>query len=61
MYKSQSKIVSRSVKKLLKYRILLKDIITFLRLDYRDALLIILNFVALGISIPKFQSDDFIT
>ena len=33
-----------------------KDTLTFLRLDYRAALLILLNFVVLGISIPKITS-----
>ena len=38
------------------------NILTFLGLDYRDALLIILYFVVLGISIKKTdQSDNFIT
>ena len=32
------------------------DIITFLGLDYRVALLIILYFVVPGISIPKFRT-----
>ena len=32
------------------------DILTFLGLDYRDASLIILYFVVLGISIPKIRS-----
>ena len=31
------------------------DIFTFLRLDYRDALLITLYFVVLEISIPKIR------
>ena len=56
MNKSQSKIVSKFVEKLLKYRIIFKDILTFLGLDYRDALLITSYFVVLGISIPKIKS-----
>ena len=32
-----NKIVSNFVEKLLKYSIMFKDILTFLRLDYRDA------------------------
>ncbi len=57
MYKNPSKIVSKSAEKLLKYMILLmfKDILTFLRLDYRDVLLIRMYFVVLGISIPKIR------
>ena len=51
MYKSQSKIISKYVEKLLKYRILFEDILTFLELGYRDALLITLYFVVPGISI----------
>ena len=37
--------------------ILFKDILTFLRLDYRDALLTTLNLVVIGISIQK-KSDE---
>ena len=33
-----------------------KDILTFLGLEYRDALLITLYFVVLGISMPKIRS-----
>ena len=44
---SFDKIVSKFVGKLLKYRILFTDILTFLGLDYRDASLIIL-YVVLG-------------
>ena len=33
----RNKIVSRNVEKLLRYRILFKDILRFLGLDYRDA------------------------
>ena len=47
------KIVSKFVEKLLKDRIIFKDILIFLGLDYRGALLIISYFVVLGISIPK--------
>ena len=53
MNKSQSKIVSKFVVKFLRYRIMFMDILTLLGLDYRVALLIILYFVVLGISIPK--------
>ena len=47
--KSRNKIVE----KLLKYRIMFKDILTFLGLDYRNASLITLYFVVPGIIIPK--------
>ena len=53
MYKSRSKIISKLVEKLFKYRIMLKDIFTFLGLDYRDASLITLYFVIIDISIKK--------
>ena len=53
MCKSQNKIVSKSVEK---YRIMFKDILTFLGLDYRDASLMTLYFVVLRISIPKIRS-----
>ena len=39
MYKSRYKIVSKFFEKLLKYRILFKDILTFLGPDFREALL----------------------
>ncbi len=55
MYKIRNKIESIFVKKLLKYRILLKDIFTFLGLDYRDASLKIVYFVDLKISILKIR------
>ena len=35
MYKSGNKIVSKSVEKLLKYRKMFKDILTFFGLNYR--------------------------
>ena len=53
MYISLNKILSKFVVKLLNYRILFKDTLTFLGLDYRDALLITLYLVVIGISIPK--------
>ena len=56
MYKSRNKIVSKFVDKLRKYRILFKDLLTFWELDYRDASLITLYIVVLGISIPKIRS-----
>ena len=52
---SLNKIVSKFVAKLLKYRILFKDIPTFLGLDYRDASLVTLCYVVLRISIPKIR------
>ena len=52
----RNKIVSTSAEKLLKYRILFKDILTFLGLNYRDAPLITLYFVVLVISMPKIRS-----
>ena len=55
MYKSRNKIVSKFVEKLLKYRIMFKDILTFLEFDYRDASLITVYFVEIEISIPKIR------
>ena len=40
---------------MLKKRILFKDILTFLRLDYRDASLIALYLVVIRISIKKIN------
>ena len=34
---------------------MIKDILTFLGLDYKDASLITMYFVVLGISIPKIR------
>ena len=45
--------VNKFVAKLLIYRILFKDILTFLELEYRDASLITLYFVVPEFSIPK--------
>ena len=50
---SRNKIVSKCVAKLLRYRILFKDILAILRHDYRYVSLIISYFVVIGISIPK--------
>ena len=55
MYKCRIKILNKFVEKLQKYRKMFKDIITFLGLDYRDALLITLFFVVLVISITKIK------
>ncbi len=57
---SRSKIVIKFVEKLLKYRLMFKDILTFLGLDYRDASLITMFFVVLGISILKNQINGII-
>ena len=46
------------VAKLLKYKILFKDILTFLGLDYRDASLIIVYLIVIGISTPKIRSIE---
>ena len=56
MYKWRIKILIKFVQKLFKYRIMFKNIFTFLGLDYRDALLKTLYFVVLVISIPKIKS-----
>ncbi len=56
VYKSVDKSIHKIVAKLLKYRILFKDILTFLGLGYRDALLMTLYFVVLGVSVPKIRS-----
>ena len=44
---------------MLKYRIVLKDILTFLRLNYRDALLITLYLVEIGTGIQKYKKDNY--
>ena len=56
MYKCSKNIESKLVEKLLKYRIMCKDIPTFLDLDYGGASLIILYLVVLGISIQKIRT-----
>ena len=55
MYKSRNKIESKFVEKLPKYRIMFKNILTFLEIDYRDASLIPVYFVEIEISIPKIR------
>ena len=55
-YVSLNKIESKFVAKQLKYGIMFKDILTFLGLDYRDALLIILYLIVTGISTLKIRS-----
>ena len=52
------KIIRKLVAKLLKYRIMLKDRLTFLGLDYRDASLKILYLIVIGISNPKIRSME---
>ena len=47
------KIISKFDAKLIQYMLLFKDILTYLGLDYRDALLITLYLVVIGISIKK--------
>ena len=56
--KELTKLCVNLLQKLLKYRILFKDILTFLRLNYRDALLKILYLIVIGIGInnPKIRS-----
>ena len=57
----QNKIVSKSAEKLLKCRILFKDMLTFLGLNYRDASLITMYFFPKTEFKKSDQSDDFIT
>ena len=49
------KIVSKFVAKLIRYMILFKVILTFLRLDHRYASLITLYLVVIGISIQRIR------
>ena len=58
MNKSRNKIVSKLGQKLRKYRIIFKDILTLLVLDYRDASRITLYFVVQGIIIPKIRKIE---
>ena len=48
-------MVRKFVENMRKYRIMFKDILTFLGLDYRDAPFIILYLAVLRISIPKIE------
>ena len=50
-----NKIVHKFVCKLRKYRIQLKDILSFLGFDYLDASFIILHLVVIGIIITKIR------
>ena len=59
MYKyihSFDKIRRKFDAKLLKYRVLFKDILTFAGFDYRDASLIIMYLIVIGISTSKIRS-----
>ena len=49
------KIIRKFVAKLLKYRKLFKDMLAFLGLDHRDASLITLYLVVIGISFQKIR------
>ena len=49
----QNKVVSKFVAKVIKYMILFKNILTYLRLDYRDASLKRLYLVVIEINILK--------
>ena len=61
MYEGRNKIVGKFVVKLVKYRIMIMDILTYLGLGYRDASLITLHLVVLGINIQKSdQSDNYL-
>ena len=54
---SLKKIVSKFLAKLLKYRLLFKDILTFVGLDYRDGLLITLYLDVIGITLKKKRNQ----
>ena len=58
MNKSRNKIVSKFGQKLLKYRIIFKDILTLLGLEYRDALPLTLYLIVPGIIISKIRKSD---
>ena len=47
--------MNKFVAKLLKHRILFKDILTLLELDYRKASLMTFYLVVIGVSIPKIK------
>ena len=53
-------MIRKFVAKLLKYRIMYKDILTFLGLDYRVALLKILYLIVIGIKKSKNQINRMI-
>ena len=50
-----NKFIYKFDEKVLTYRILIKGILTFLRLNYKDASLEILYLVVLGINFPKIR------
>ncbi len=51
--------MSKLVEKWLTCRIMIKDIFTFLGLDYRHDLLVTFYIVVLGISIPKIKTIEY--
>ena len=55
---SELKIGSKFVEKLLKYRIVFYNILTFLGLDYRDDSLITLYIIVVGIRIQNSDEYD---
>ena len=59
MYKSRNEIVSKFVEKHIKCRIMFENILTFLGPDYRDASLITLYLIVIGISTQKIRSIEF--
>ena len=52
---SLNKSFRKFVAKLIKYRILFKELLTFLELDFREASLLTLYFVVLKNSFPKIR------
>ena len=50
--------MNKFLEKLRKFSIIYKDMLTYLGLDYRDASLLTLDFVVLGISIPMRCTDE---
>ncbi len=58
MFKCRTKILSKFVEKLLKYRIMVKDIIMFLGLDYRDASLVTLYLLSFESVFQKTDQSD---
>ena len=58
MNKSRNKFGSKIYQKLLKYRIIFKDILTLLGLEYRDALPLTLYLIVPGIIISKIRKSD---
>ena len=58
MYYSRSKIISELVEKLHKYKIMLKDILTCLVLDYRVASLITFTLLSYKSVLKKSDQSD---